>query len=139
MAITYQVHPEITSLDFIDILNRSSLGERRPVHDLEAMETMFQYGNVYVGAFDESQLVGLARVMTDFVYTSYLSDLAVDEAYQKQGIGKRLIQEVQKAIPKAKIILIAAPAAEAYYPKIGMLHHAHCYVLGPNDILAQDS
>ena len=129
MAITYQVHPEITTYDFIDILNRSTLGARRPVHDPEAMETMFQYGNMYVGAFDGPQLVGLARVM---------SDLAVDEAYQKQGIGKRLIQVVQNAIPKAKIILLAAPAAEGYYRRIGMLHHAHCYVLGPNDALAQD-
>lgn len=135
MAITYQVHPEITTQDFIDILNRSTLGERRPVHDLEAMETMFQYGNVYVGAFDGTQLVGLARVMTDFVFTSYLSDLAVDEAYQNRGIGKRLIQEVQRAIPKAKIILLAAPAAEDYYPKIGMNHHAHCYQLAPGDDL----
>lgn len=135
MAITYQVHPEITTQDFIDILNRSTLGERRPVHDLEAMETMFQYGNVYVGAFDGTQLVGLARVMTDFVFTSYLSDLAVDEAYQNRGIGKRLIQEVQRAIPKAKIILLAAPAAEGYYPKIGMNHHAHCYQLAPGDDL----
>jgi predicted N-acetyltransferase YhbS len=65
-----------------------------------------------------------------------VSDLAVDEAYQKQGIGKRLIQEIQVAIPKAKIILLAAPAAEGYYPKIGMQHHAHCYVLGTNDVLA---
>lgn len=136
MPITYQVHPEITTQDFIDILNRSTLGERRPVHDSEAMDTMFQYGNVYVGAFDGTQLVGLARVMTDFVFTSYLSDLAVDEAYQNRGIGKRLIEEVQRAIPKAKIILLAAPAAEGYYPKIGMNHHAHCYVLGTNDVLA---
>jgi ribosomal protein S18 acetylase RimI-like enzyme len=135
MAITYLVHPEITTHDFIDILNRSTLGARRPVHDPEAMEMMFRYGNVYVGAYDGSELVGLARVMTDFVFTSYLSDLAVDEAYQKQGIGKRLIQEVQVAIPKAKIILLAAPAAEGYYPKIGMNHHAHCYQLAPEDDL----
>jgi ribosomal protein S18 acetylase RimI-like enzyme len=135
MAISYQINPALTSTDFIDILQRSTLGERRPLQDLEVMETMFKYGNVYVAAYDGKILVGLARVMTDFVYTSYLSDLAVDEAYQHRGIGKRLIQEVQNAIPKAKIILLAAPAAEAYYPKIGMKNHAHCYQLGPDDEL----
>lgn len=135
MAISYQINPALTSTDFIDILQRSTLGERRPLQDLEVMETMFKYGNVYVAAYDGKTLVGLARVMTDFVYTSYLSDLAVDEAYQHRGIGKRLIQEVQNAIPKAKIILLAAPAAEAYYPKIGMKNHAHCYQLGPDDEL----
>jgi GNAT superfamily N-acetyltransferase len=137
--ITYQLNPPLTTADFIDILHRSTLGTRRPLHDLEAMEQMFQYGNVYVGAFYQDRLVGLARLMTDFVYTSYLSDLAVDEAYQKQGIGKQLIREAQKATPKAKIILVSAPAAEGYYPKIGMIHHAHCYTLAPTESLVNNN
>lgn len=129
MPITYFAQPKITAQDFIDILDKSTLGLRRPLADKEAMQTMFEHGNVYVGAYDGDKLVGLARVMTDFVYTSYLSDLAIDEAYQHQGIGKQLIIEVKKYIPKAKVILLAAPAAEGYYPKIGMKNHAHCYVL----------
>ena len=129
MPITYFAQPKITSQDFIDILDKSTLGLRGPLADKEAMQTMFENGNVYVGAYDGDKLVGLARVMTDFVYTSYLSDLAIDEAYQHQGIGKQLIIEVKKYIPKAKVILLAAPAAEGYYPKIGMKNHAHCYVL----------
>lgn len=135
MSITYLGNPPLTTNDFIDILKRSTLGERRPMDDLDAMDQMFRLGNLYIGAFDGSKLVGLARVMTDFVYTSYLSDLAVDEIYQKQGIGKQLIREVQKACPRARIILISAPAAEGYYPKIGMKHHTHCYLLGPQDEL----
>lgn len=129
MPITYQAQPKINVQDFIDILEKSTLGLRRPLADLAAMQTMFQHGNVYVGAYDGDKLVGLARVMTDFVFTSYLSDLAIDEAYQHRGIGKQLIKEVKKYLPKAKVILIAAPAAEGYYPKIGMQKHEHCYVL----------
>jgi ribosomal protein S18 acetylase RimI-like enzyme len=129
MPITYLPQPNITAQDFIDILDKSTLGLRRPLADKEAMQMMFEYGNFYVGAYDGENLVGLARVMTDFVYTSYLSDLAVDEAYQHQGIGKQLIIEVKKFIPRAKVILLAAPAAEGYYPKIGMRNHGHCYVL----------
>ena len=133
MPITYIHQPSITSQDFIDILEKSTLGLRRPLEDKEAMQQMFELGNVYVGAYDGPQLVGLARVMTDFVFTSYLSDLAIDEAYQHQGIGKQLIIEVKNFIPRAKIILLAAPAAEAYYPKIGMRNHGHCYVLDSVD------
>ena len=129
MPITYLPQPNITAQDFIDILDKSTLGLRRPLADKEAMQMMFEYGNFYLGAYDGENLVGLARVMTDFVYTSYLSDLAVDEAYQHQGIGKQLIIEVKKFIPRAKVILLAAPAAEGYYPKIGMRNHGHCYVL----------
>lgn len=133
MSIHYIPQPKMNVQDFINILEKSTLGLRRPLADREAMQTMFEHGNVYVGAYDGDKLVGLARVMTDFVYTSYLSDLAVDVAYQHQGIGKQLIIEVKKYIPRAKVILLAAPAAEGYYPKIGMRNHGHCYILDSVD------
>jgi ribosomal protein S18 acetylase RimI-like enzyme len=93
------------------------------------MQTMLDLGNYYITAYHDEKLVGLARAMTDFVYTTYLSDLAVDEAYQHQGIGKKLLFMMKEAIPKAKLILLAAPAAETYYPKIGLERHNHCFII----------
>jgi len=127
MSINYQVNPTISVQDLISILKKSTLGLRRPLADLEAMESMLAHANFYIGAYENGQLVGLARAMTDFVYTTYLADLAVDEKYQHQGIGKELIKILKINIPRAKLILLAAPAAEAYYPKIGMQNHPHCY------------
>ena len=129
MAINYQVNPIISVHDLIDILKKSTLGLRRPLADLEAMESMLAHANYYIGAYENGQLVGLARAMTDFVYTTYLADLAVDEKYQHLGIGKELIKILKINIPRAKLILLAAPAAEAYYPKIGMQNHSHCYFI----------
>ena len=129
MSINYQVNPTISVHDLIDILHKSTLGLRRPLADLEAMESMLTHANYYIGAYENGQLVGLARAMTDFVYTTYLADLAVDEKYQHQGIGKELIKILKINIPRAKLILLAAPAAEAYYPKIGMQNHPHCYYI----------
>ena len=129
MQIIYQINPEISVHDLIDILRKSTLGLRRPLSDLEAMESMWAHANYYIGAYENGNLVGLARAMTDFVYTTYLADLAVDEKYQHQGIGKELIKMLKKNIPKAKLILLAAPAAEGYYPKIGMQKHPHCYFI----------
>jgi GNAT superfamily N-acetyltransferase len=129
MPINYQVNPTISVHDLIDILTKSTLGLRRPLADLEAMESMLANANYYIGAYENGQLIGLAHAMTDFVYTTYLADLAVDERYQHQGIGKELIKMLKIDIPKAKLILLAAPAAEAYYPKIGMQNHPHCYFI----------
>ena len=42
---------------------------------------------------------------------------------------KELIKILKINIPRAKLILLAAPAAEAYYPKIGMQNHPHCYFI----------
>lgn len=129
MNLSYQINPSLTVEDLISILDRSTLGLRRPLADLEAMQSMLDHANVYIGAYDADKLVGLARCMTDFAYTTYLADLAVDEEYQHQGIGKKLILEVKQFLPRTKVILLAAPAAERYYPKIGMKRHEHCYYL----------
>ncbi|WP_199560825.1 GNAT family N-acetyltransferase [Mucilaginibacter hurinus] len=107
----------------------STLGERRPVDDLERINTMCRNADIIYTARHNGKLVGAARSVSDFSYCTYLSDLAVDAAYQHQGIGKKLIAETKRLYPQALLILLAAPAAEQYYPKIGMERHNHCFLL----------
>jgi predicted N-acetyltransferase YhbS len=90
---------------------------------------MLEYGNLIVTARENNVLIGVARSLTDFMYCTYLSDLAVDQSYQKKGIGKELIRRTKLESPKAKLILLAAPKAVDYYPKIGMKKWDQCYVL----------
>jgi len=119
------LHPD----EFIDVLKRSTLAARRPVDDAERIKSMCQNANLIVTARKDGKLVGVARSLTDFIYCTYLSDLAVDESLQKQGIGTQLIAETKRHSPQAKLILLSAPAAVNYYPKIGMTNHPHCYLL----------
>lgn len=90
---------------------------------------MLEHGNLIVTARYNNVLIGVARSLTDFLYCTYLSDLAVDEAYQKKGIGKELIRLTKLETPQAKLILLSAPKAVDYYPKIGMKQWEQCYVL----------
>ncbi|MHA8069083.1 GNAT family N-acetyltransferase [Aquirufa ecclesiirivi] len=129
MVISYKENPSLSVEDFMEILDKSTLGQRRPMQDVAAMQLMLDNANVYVGAYDGEKLVGLARGMTDFVFTTYLADLAVDEAYQHHGIGKQLLKKVKNMHPRAKLILLAAPAAQEYYPKIGMQKHDYCFFI----------
>lgn len=129
MVITYKENPSISLEAFIEILDKSTLGQRRPLDDLAAMEIMLNHANVYVGAYDGEKLIGLARGMTDFVFSTYLADLAVDEAYQHQGIGKQLLKIAKNMHPRAKLILLAAPAAREFYPKIGMQKYDYCFFI----------
>ena len=121
MAIAYALEPDLSATEFRDALVTSTLGERRPVDDLARLEHMLGQADIIVTARDGMRLVGVSRAISDFAYCCYLSDLAVDAAYQRQGIGKRLIDETRKAAGEsASLILVAAPAAQTYYPKIGM-------------------
>jgi predicted N-acetyltransferase YhbS len=127
--ITYQIENNITVSEFKTLLEKSTLAERRPVNEPERLAKMLEHGNLIVTARDHGQLVGISRSITDFVYCTYLSDLAVDATYQKQGIGKELIRQTKLATPQALLILLSAPKAVDYYPKIGMTRHEHCYIL----------
>lgn len=127
--ITYQIEEKITEEEFIQVLINSTLGERRPINEPERIAKMLQHANLIATARDNGKLIGVSRSLTDFVYCTYLSDLAIDENYQKMGIGKELIRITKLQMPKAKLILLAAPKAVGYYPKIGMTQWEHCYVL----------
>ncbi len=127
--ITYQIEKILTADEFIEILNKSTLGERRPVNERDRIIKMLEHANLIITARDNKVLVGVARSLTDFLYCTYLSDLAVDQAYQKQGIGKELIRRTKLETPQAKLILLSAPKAVQYYPKIGMKQCLQCYYI----------
>jgi len=129
MTIKYKTTKNLTAKEFINILERSTLGERRPIDDEKCIQGMLDHADVLVVALDGEKVVGVARAMTDFNYACYLSDLAVDVEYQKMGIGQRLIDEVQKNLEEGcKIILLSAPNASEYYPKIGFTQHPSAWV-----------
>jgi GNAT superfamily N-acetyltransferase len=130
MAIHYTPDRALTPEEFVDLLKRSTLGERRPVDDPRCIRAMVQHASLLCTAWDQEKLVGVARSLTDFEYCCYLSDLAVDAAYQKRGIGRELIRLTQSRLgPRAKLILLAAPRAEAYYPRLGFTAHPSAWTL----------
>jgi len=125
----YQLEPDLSVSEFVDLLERSTLAERRPVDDVARLEAMLKNADVILTARVSGLLVGVARAITDFSYCCYLSDLAVDEQFQRQGIGKELIRRLSlEAGEKTKLILLAAPGAADYYPHIGMVRHESCWV-----------
>lgn len=130
MTLSYQTEPNLTPAEFIDILHRSTLAERRPVDESERIRAMLENADVIVTARSGGQLVGVSRALTDFSFCTYLSDLAVDVAFQKQGVGKELIRRTHEAAGlQTTLILLAAPKAQTYYPHIGMERHDSCWTV----------
>ena len=101
--IDYKVNEPISVKQFIELLNKTTLGARRPLEDEKRVAAMLHHADLLITAWDGERLVGVARSVTDFAYCCYLSDLAVDEQYQKQGIGLQLIEHTKQALhPQAQ-------------------------------------
>src|SRR6516162_8243413 len=90
-------YPALTAAEFIDVLRRSTLAERRPVDDPETIRGMLEHADVIVTARAGGLLIGISRAITDYHFCTYLSDLAVDLAYQRQGIGRELVRRTHEA------------------------------------------
>jgi predicted N-acetyltransferase YhbS len=128
--VAYQVEPDLGATEFLGVLERSTLAERRPVDEPETIRAMLRNANVLVTARVEGRLVGVSRAITDFAYCTYLSDLAVDLAHQRQGIGRELIRRTHEAAGLGTtLILLAAPKAKTYYPHVGLAPHDSCWVI----------
>jgi ribosomal protein S18 acetylase RimI-like enzyme len=120
----------LTAQEAINLYVRSTLGERRPIQSKETFEAMLRHADITITAWDGYTLVGIARTLTEFAYVAYLADLAVDQAYQRLGIGKNLIQETQSRLgSQCMIVLLAAPKANEYYEHIGFEHNPRAWTL----------
>src|ERR1700680_2052776 len=117
MTLTYQLESGLAPAEFVDLLERSTLAERRPVHEADTIQAMRDNADVIVTARHDGLLVGVSRAITDYAFCTYLSDLAVAVEFQRQGIGRELIRKTHEAAGiGTALILLAAPKAQSYYP-----------------------
>jgi GNAT superfamily N-acetyltransferase len=118
LQITYKVNAEINAEELSSVFRAS--GIKRPVDDLPRLGRMIDHADILISAWDGIKLVGIARAITDFSYCCYLSDLAVDKNYQKNGIGKELIALLKDELgEEVALLLLASQEAMEYYPLIG--------------------
>jgi ribosomal protein S18 acetylase RimI-like enzyme len=133
-GIRYQLGNELDLDRVIELYHASTLGERRPVDSRECMAQMLREADLVVTAWEGDNLVGISRTLTDHCYVAYLADLAVRVSHQRRGIGKELVRLTRRELgDRAFIVLLAAPAAAEYYPKIGFTRHDQAWVLTPDD------
>ena len=130
MDIVYSSEATLSAGEFVDLLVRSTLAERRPIHDIKTISEMLANASIIITARIDGRLVGISRALSDFSFCTYLSDLAVDVEHQRRGIGRELIRRThEEAGRHTMLILVAAPKARDYYPHIGLKQHDSCWVI----------
>jgi GNAT superfamily N-acetyltransferase len=129
--IAYALEPGLSAGEFVGLLVRSTLAERRPVNEPATIAGMLAHADVILTArAADGLLVGVSRAITDFSYCTYLSDLAVAVTHQGRGIGRELIRRTHAAAGRqTTLILLAAPKARTYYPHVGLKPHDSCWII----------
>ncbi len=136
MTITFRQGNDLELDQVIALYQACTLGARRPLDDRTIAGQMLTHANLVISAWDGDLLVGIGRSMTDFGYVCYLADLAVRDSHQRLGLGLELIRRTRAELgPRAMIVLIAAPQAVDYYPKIGFTRHESAWILRADEPL----
>ena len=115
----------LTAAEYIGFLARTDLGRQNPRERFETrIPKLLNNASVSLAARnEEGLLVGVLLGLTDFAYWLYVTDLGVDRAYERQGIGRRLMQTALELAGGEKdiaVYLIANENAVPFYEKCGM-------------------
>ncbi|MCQ2241118.1 GNAT family N-acetyltransferase [Treponema sp.] len=121
--ITYSKE-RLSADSYIDFLKRTDLGSQYPKERFrERIERLVKNVSISLVARDGEKIVGILFGLTDFAYWLYVTDLGVDRAYEKQGIGRTLMKmahEIAGGEKDIAVYLIANDNAVPFYEKIGM-------------------
>ena len=98
-----------------EILESVGMAHHSPERHKKAFES--SYCTVFL--YDDEELIGFGRAISDGAYQAAVYDCAVVEAYQGHGLGKRIVQAILSKLPDCNVILYASPGKEPFYEKQG--------------------
>lgn len=125
--LTYKINAELDIEDVCRLYDDSGL--LRPTTNLLRMTEMYVNSPLVVSAWSGDRLVGVARTLTDFSWSSYLADLAVAKEFQGTGIGRELFEITRNEIGEGSmLLLISVPEAEDFYTKLGLEKETFAFI-----------
>lgn len=117
--IEYKINVPVKADEIVELYKNCGLP--RPTGDEARIEEMFANSNLVITAWNDEELIGVARSLTDFAWSCYLADLAVRTDFQKAGVGRKLVEMTREAVgERSMVLLLSVPDALGYYPKLGM-------------------
>ena len=119
------ISERLTAEEYIDFLKRTDLGSQYPLERFdERIARLVNTVSVSLTARnDDGLLIGVLFGLTDFAYWLYVTDLGVDRRYERQGIGRKLMQTAHEMAGGERdiaVYLVANENAVPFYEKLGM-------------------
>lgn len=112
MAYTFQKHREnIDWVQVTNILNGFGLTDFTP----EQTRTAFENSAVNVFILDGSKVIGCGRALSDGISQAAIYNIAVEESYHHQGLGKKLISLILEETSSCNVVLYTHPNTVSWY------------------------
>jgi ribosomal protein S18 acetylase RimI-like enzyme len=130
--ITYKTTKEdIDWQQVSDILRRSGLSD----HTAKEQEIIFTNSYAVVFVYHKETIVGVGRALSDGVCQAAIYNIALEEEFQGNGTGKKLINLLLDQVKGQNVILYTHPRTVALYEKIGFRRSktAMCIYSGSED------
>jgi aralkylamine N-acetyltransferase len=114
--ITYHFGCEsVSTREFEDLFAAAKLGSRVG----EKIRRAFLNSPLVCLAYDGERLIGASRAITDGEYHGLIYDVAVGPPYQRQGIGRRMVEELLQRLPVWRVMLVADEEVQGFYRTLG--------------------
>lgn len=100
----------------------ASVGWSNYTNRPQQLEQAFHQSLFVMAAYDEDKLVGLIRVVGDGLTIVFIQDLLVYPQYQRQGIGRSLLQQTLERFKNVYQIQLATEQSDknlAFYRELG--------------------
>jgi ribosomal protein S18 acetylase RimI-like enzyme len=91
--------------------------------DHGAIQRAFLASHTVVSVWDGSTLVAAGRVLSDGVCYATIFDVGVLPAYQKQGVGRLLMQALLADLGACSVHLTSTFGNQEFYAKLGFKRH----------------
>lgn len=89
--------------------------------DLTGLTQALLASDVIVTAWDDRQLIGLARALSDQVYRATIWDVVVLSDYRGQGLGKQLVKTLLETpeLKQVERVYLMTTHHQAFYERLG--------------------
>lgn len=109
-----------------------AVGWNMYTRDLKKLERAIAQSLSVLGAYDGDQLVGLIRAVGDGETILFIQDLLVLPSYQRQGIGRQLVDALVDQFPQVRqrvLLTDDQPQTRAFYENIGFVQSSKVGVI----------
>lgn len=88
-------------------------------HTVAETQQVFETSQEVVFLIKDQQVIGCGRALTDYIAQASIYNIAVDERFHSQGLGKLIVDTLVQRVKNCNIVLYTHPDTVGWYQQLG--------------------